>query len=64
MTDCCYGGPKLLKSLGGLCLAFGHYVMQRVVVQVKESTDTSHFDDHPPDKDDTPDDTTGWDSEF
>ena len=27
-------------------------------------TDTSHFDEHPPDKDDTPDDTTGWDSEF
>ena len=35
-----------------------------VAVQVKESTDTSHFDDHPPDKDDTPDDVTGWDDEF
>jgi len=55
--------PNALKSLEGLLLAFAH-ILQRVVVQVKESTDTSHFDDHPPDKDDTPDDTSGWDSEF
>lgn len=32
--------------------------------QVSTCCDVSQFDKHVPDKDDTPDDTTGWDSEF
>jgi len=34
------------------------------VVKVSKSSDASRFDDQSPEKDDTPDDTTGWDSEF
>ena len=34
------------------------------VVKVSKSSNASQFDDQSPEKDDTPDDTTGWDSEF